>query len=108
MKDYSILDILTPESNDRLIRIRWQEHPQILFVLNGSIRVICEGKTSLLKTNDVMVINSFSLYQLFVENGLCLRFFLKDQITNRISSPDKQFFSTAIPVVAIIKGFISL
>ncbi|HIS48711.1 MAG TPA: AraC family transcriptional regulator [Candidatus Scybalocola faecigallinarum] len=92
MKDYSILDILTPESNDRLIRIRWQEHPQILFVLNGSIRVICEGKTSLLKTNDVMVINSFSLYQLFVENGLCLRFFLKDQITNRISSPDKQLF----------------
>ncbi len=92
MTEYTFFNILTQESNDQLAHIRWQEDAQILLILNGTAHVTLEGRTYELKTNDVIVINSFSLYELFIDNGLCLRFFLKDQITDHTIFQDKQLY----------------
>lgn len=87
MLNHSFLKILTPDNTQQMSQVLWLEDPQILFVLNGNVHILCEGKKSVLKTNDVMVINRFSLYEISIEEGLTLNFFLKPQMTDRLSLP---------------------
>lgn len=44
MLNHSFLKILTPDNTQQMSQVLWLEDPQILFVLNGNVHILCEGK----------------------------------------------------------------